>query len=112
MNITEILKIFSDPGLIKTLSLGDLTVGIFVSIFLGMGVTFVVLVLLLVVIMVFSRVLSIEIVAEKEPVQDGADKDSGLALEDELVAVLTSAVAAVMRKPVDSIAIKNIKEIN
>jgi sodium pump decarboxylase gamma subunit len=112
MNITEILKIFSDPGLIKTLSLGDLTVGIFVSIFLGMGVTFVVLVLLLVVIMVFSRVLSIEIVAEKEPVQDGADQNSGLALEDELVAVLTSAVAAVMRKPVDNIAIKNIKEIN
>lgn len=112
MNIAGVLKVFSDPALIKTLSMGDLTVGILITIFLGMGVTFIVLVLLQVIISLFSKVLAIEAIIGKEPVQDEADRDSGLALEDELVAVLKSAVAAVMRKPVDSIVIKNVKEIN
>ncbi len=112
MNISEVLKVFSDPVLIKTLSTGDLTVGILISIFLGMGVTFIVLILLQMIISLFSRVLALETVIGKEPVLDGAEQNSGLALEDELVAVLTSAVAAVMCKPVDSIVIKNVKEIN
>ena len=113
MNTVEVLKVFSDPALIKTLSLGDLTVGILITMFLGMGVTFIVLTLLQGVIMAMSRLIPVEIASGKQPVKnDVTDKKPGFALEDELVAVLTSAVAAVMRKPVDNIAIKNIKEIN
>lgn len=113
MNTVEVLKVFSDPALIKTLSLGDLTVGILITMFLGMGVTFIVLTLLQGVIMAMSRLIPVEIASVKQPVKnDVTDKKHGFALEDELVAVLTSAVAAVMRKPAGDIAIKNVKEIN
>lgn len=112
MNTAEVLKIFSDPALIQTLSRGDLTVGILVTMFLGMGVTFLVLTLLQFVIMGMSRLIPAEAASGKLPVKDdGTDKKPGFSMEDELVAVLTSAVAAAMRKPAGDIAIKNVREI-
>ena len=113
MSTTEVLKVFSDPTLIKTLSPGDLTVGVLVTMLLGMGVTFIVLTLLQFAIMAMSRVMAVENAPGKQALKDDlTDKKSGFALEDELVAVLTSAVAAVMRKPAGDIAIKNVREIN
>jgi Na+-transporting methylmalonyl-CoA/oxaloacetate decarboxylase gamma subunit len=113
MNTAEVLKLFADPELIKNLGTGDLTIGILVTMFLGMGVTFLVLVLLQLIITVMSRFMVAETVQNREIVrEDSADKRTGLPLEDELSAVLISAVAALMQKPVNEIAIKNVKEIN
>ena len=113
MNTAEVLKLFSDPNLIKNLGTGDLTIGILVTMFLGMGVTFLVLMLLQLVIEVMSRFMVAENVQNKQVSrEDAADKKAGLPLEDELAAVLVSAVAALMQKPVNEISIKNVKEIN
>jgi sodium pump decarboxylase gamma subunit len=113
MNTAEVLKLFSDPVLIKSLGTAELTVGILVTMFLGMGVTFLVLTLLQMIIVVMSKIMFAGTVDNKQPVKEEiSDKKAGLPIEDELAAVLISAVAALIQKPTDEIVIKNVKEIN
>lgn len=112
MNTAEVLKLFSDPVLIKNLGAGEITIGILVTMFLGMGVTFLVLTLLQLITVVMSRLLIVETVQSSEAVKEDTTKKAGLPLEDELAAVLISAVATLIQKPTDEIVIKNVKEIN
>jgi len=108
MNSSEVLKLFADPALIKTLEWQDLTTGILVTLVLGMGVTFLVLSILQLASMGMSRIPADETVSVKPEVPNAAQYAQGsipsITVDDELAAVITSAAAAYMRKPADKIA--------
>jgi sodium pump decarboxylase gamma subunit len=115
MNASEVLKLFADPAIIKTLQWQDLTTGILITLFLGMGVTFIVLIILQMATIGLSRVLAAETAAAKPEVPDTAQylpgRASAITVDDELAAVITSAVAAVMGKSADKIVIKSVKQV-
>lgn len=115
MNASEVLKLFADPVMVKTLEWPDLTTGIIITTLLGMGVTFLVLALLQLATMMMSKVM----VTHKEVVKiNGAAAEEAVpvrgaafSIDDELAAVITSAVAAVMHKAAGEIAIKSVKQV-
>lgn len=115
MNASEVLKLFADPAVVKTLEWQDLTTGIFITLFLGMGVTFLVLIILQLASMGMSRILADETAAVKPEVPHAAQyvqgRASAITVDDEIAAVITSAVAAVMGKSADKIVIKSVKQV-
>jgi len=115
MNASEVLKLFADPVMVKTLEWPDLTSGIIITTLLGMGVTFIVLALLQVATMMMSKVM---VVHRAVVENDGAAaeeavsvRSAAFSIEDELAAVITSAVAAVMGKSAGEIVIKKVKQV-
>lgn len=107
MNASEVLKLFADPAMIKILEFADLTTGILITLMLGMGVTFIVLFILQLTTIGLSRVLAFDVAPDK-PVEQSTPASSS---DDELAAVITSAVAAVMRKSTGEIVIKSVKQV-
>ncbi len=107
MNASEVLKLFADPVAIKTLQWADLTTGILITLFLGMGVTFLVLIILQMATIGLSRVLA----AGTESVKPVEHCAATLSSDDELAAVITSAVAAVMHKSAGEVVIKSLKQV-
>ncbi len=113
MDSVELLMKFSDPELIKTLTTSEkLTAGLITTV-LGMGITFVALVVLQFVT-AFMEKLAVkkEEVPVSGPVQDKSqDTSDDEAQNEELIAVLSAAVAMQMQTSVSNIVIKNIERI-
>ncbi|WP_129595725.1 OadG family protein [Anaerophilus nitritogenes] len=113
-----LLEKFANPELIHSLSLGDKLVASLNVMILGMGVTFIALVILWGLIVLMCKMLKSqekEIKIQQEvSVEDSIIKDptiDGVENEEELVAVITGAIAATLRTSTHNIVVKNIKRI-
>ena len=118
MDITYIMEVFKDPNTIHTLSMGEkMSATLFVTI-LGMGITFTALVFIWGCIAVMSRALknydnkaTAPQAAKKAapaptPVVEAAAVEE--AEDEELIAVISAAVAASLNTSVHNIIVRNI----
>lgn len=91
----SLMEKFADPALFDTLTTGEKATGALITTCMGMGITFIVLVLLWTVIVVMSKVLA---KTQKTAVPENAMMDSAVVQNDikdsELAAVITAAIAA------------------
>jgi len=115
MTTTELLAQFANPETLKTLSLGNKLLAGLVTTVLGMGITFIALILLQFLISWMDRLINRPSKDEKTavPVPElltvpGA---SNQVDDGELVAVITATLAMQMKTSVDTIVIKNIRKI-
>ncbi|HBH29065.1 MAG: OadG family protein [Desulfofustis sp. PB-SRB1] len=108
MEFTELLKIFSDPATIDSLSLSQrISAGLFTTM-LGMGITFCALILLHLLItamgLIEARLSSPAVANTEEPEQKPAPATD----ETELVAAITAALAVMLDRPPHTFIVKNI----
>ncbi len=115
METIELLAKFADPEVMKTLSLTErLTAGLITTL-LGMGITFLSLVILQFVIMLTARFTSVrgrKIVAgspASSAVRKAPQADS--AGDEEIVAALSVALALQLNTSVSNIVIRNIEKV-
>lgn len=118
MSITELLKQFADPGVIHSLSLMDKLVAGLVTTLLGMGITFIALIILQIIISFMDRLINRTAARpQKAPEaafapQPAAAGETTVVHDDtELVAVLTAAIAMKMKTSAGNIVIRNIEKI-
>ncbi|QXM07253.1 OadG family protein [Crassaminicella indica] len=116
MDKLSLLDKFKDPNLIHNLSDGDKMLASLQVMFLGMTVTFVALCILWGLIIVMSKMLNKTEKEEKKVVEDSAIKPE-LALEkeddeEELVAVITAAIAASLQTSTHNIIVRNITRVS
>jgi sodium pump decarboxylase gamma subunit len=116
MTATELLARFGDPQVIQTLSTGEkLTAGLITTV-LGMGITFCALIILQFVIgwmdKVLNRTKKEAIPAPASPALEAVQKQPAKASPDdtELIAVITTVIAARLKTTTDRIVIKNIEK--
>lgn len=116
METIELLRRFADPEVMKTLSLMDRMVAGLITTALGMGITFVSLVVLQLVIVIMAK-LSIAKPVKMEPppvsaVSNSATVDeNGVADNEEIVAAITTALALQLKTSVGNIVIRNIERV-
>jgi sodium pump decarboxylase gamma subunit len=115
-NLTLLEKLI-DPQIMENLGIGEKLLGGLVITVLGMGVTFVILILLWCITSVMSNTIRKgednqevkpvvpEIKVEKEPSAVSVEED------EELIAVITAAVAASLQTSIHNIYVKNIVRI-
>lgn len=114
-----LLDQMADPNLISQMSIGDkLSGGLLVTV-LGIGITFAVLMVLWVAIVIMSRMINgsskkaepkpvvVQKVAEM-PAETIPTAESGI--DDELIAVITAAIASSLNTSMHHIIVKNIVE--
>lgn len=117
MTTTELLKQFADPNVIQSLSLSDKLIAGLVTTLLGMGITFIALIILQIIISWMDRLINrTTTVPEKTATpaavpSPAAEKVASLQDDNELVAVLTTVIAMKMKTSVDNIVIRNIEKI-
>ncbi len=112
MDTIELLRIFSDPELMKSLSGTERLMAGLVTTVLGMGITFVSLIILQFVtafMQKFAPVPEPVEVPQTATVQETATND--LKQDEELVAVLSAAIAMKMKTSVSNIVIRNIERV-
>lgn len=121
-NGLSLIELLKDPELIKQMAMNDRIMASLQVTLLGMGITFVALVLLWGVIIVFSRTVAaienaknpkVEVVATnvaETPVANAVVESQ----EDEtqLVAVITAAIAASLGTTMNNIVVKNITRVH
>lgn len=113
----SLLERFADPGLIGAMSFGEKMLASVYVAMLGMGITFLALVLLWAAIAAMSRILAsaekrkaapavmvapqAAAVPQAEPAQD----------ESELVAVIAAAIAAATGRDIERIVVRDIRRV-
>lgn len=113
METIELLRRFADPEVMKTLSLMErMTAGLITTV-LGMGITFVALVVLQLVMALMARLSAEpEKAAELETQSAVAGKNGENFMDDEeIVAAITTALALQLRTSVSNIVIRNIERV-
>lgn len=117
MNTTELMKQFADPAAIHALPIVDkLSAGLFTTL-LGMGITFIALIILQIIISWMDRLINraapITTTAPRPAAVPETTPAAPAVLQDdqELVAVLTAAIAMKMKTSVGNIVIRNIEKI-
>lgn len=116
MTSTELLKQFADPNVIHSLSMMDKILGGLITTFLGMGITFIALIILQVIISWMDRLINRTSIGAAKPqavtaIPATAPGRTNLQNDQELVAVLTTAIAMTMKTSVGNIVIRNIEKI-
>ncbi len=116
MEIVDLLAHFSDPASIKDLSVSQRMLAGLVTTLLGMGITFVALVILQIVTSLLGKLAPEKKSRSTALSKDGLPTDkAALNLdrnEEELVAAITSTLALMLEKPASSIVVKNITRID
>ncbi len=115
MTITELLAQFANPETIKTLSFTHKLLAGLVTTVLGMGITFIALIILQVLISWMDRLIN-RSVAQPETTASAAQVVQKTELveqqdDNELVAVITTVLAMKMQTTADNIVIRNIQKI-
>ena len=117
MDTIELLSKFADPEVMLTLTAGQrLTAGL-ITTMLGMGITFVALVVLQFVIMLMAKLGSESKkpspVAEKSEaaIDTAPAPEEDPTKDEELVAAITTALALQLKTSVSNIVIRNIERI-
>ncbi len=112
MTITELLAQFANPETLKTLSFANKFLAGLVTTMLGMGITFVALIILQVLISWMDRLINRSSKAEvTTPLQANANAAYEPQDDGELIAIITAVIAEKMKTTCDSIVIKNIAKI-
>jgi glutaconyl-CoA/methylmalonyl-CoA decarboxylase subunit delta len=116
MGISELLVQLANPETIKSLSFMEKMAGGLLVTFLGMGITFIALILLQVIIDLLARTMvRLERQPENVPVatvEDFARETVEESSDDgELVAVITAAVVMQMQTAAENVVIRNIRKI-
>lgn len=117
MTINEIMEIFSNPETIHSLSFGEKLLGVGFTMVLGMGITFISLVILKGVMEVMTRVL----VEKKKPVavaetaatlpQPEVQEVEESHNDEAVIAAITVALSAKLKTPMSNIVIRNIRKV-
>jgi len=115
MTTTELLAKFADPEIIQTLSMSDkLTAGLVATI-LGMGITFTALIVLQFVMVLMDKILKKPADQISQPLQPQSTADPSPEIaettDNELVAVITTAIAQQLKTSASSIVIRNIEKV-
>ncbi|MDP3480690.1 MAG: OadG family protein [Desulfoprunum sp.] len=115
MGISELLLQLADPQAMKSLSFVEKMEGGLIVTFLGMGITFLALILLQCIIDLLARII---VKTEKKPLQALAatsNKAENKACQnrndEELIAVISAAVAMNLQRSTGDIVIRNIRKI-
>ena len=117
MTITELLAQFANPETLKTLSLTHKLLASLVTTLLGMGITFIALILLQILISwmdkLINRTRPVEApIAVHTSASAKANETVASQDDNELVAVIATVIALKMKTTVDKIVIKNITKID
>ena len=114
MGISELLTQLADPGTIRTLSFAQKMTASLVVTMLGMGITFIALIVLHIIISLLAKFTANPeetpapaAIAATSPLQ----KTVSNADEDELVAVITAAIAMYPQHPQQTLIVRNIRKI-
>ncbi len=116
MDTVELLAKFADPEVIQTLAITDRLMAGLITTILGMGITFVALVVLQFVIGLMAKFSQVKTEParvqepEKSPVTAAVPKSAN-EKDEELVAAITTAIAMQLRTSVSNIVIRNIEKI-
>lgn len=116
MDTIELLAKFADPEVMKTLSMNERVIAGLITTVLGMGITFISLIILQFVIGLMAK-LSGEKIKEEvvtpapatEP--DTASSNANLMKDEEIVAAITTALALQLKTSVSNIVIRNIERV-
>ena len=114
MTTTELLKQFADPNVIQSLSITDKLLAGLVTTLMGMGITFIALIILQIIISLMDRLLNRTATTATASVAAPETTPAAPAVlqdDQELVAVLTTAIAMKMKTSVDNIVIRNIEKV-
>lgn len=115
MTTTELLAKFADPEIIQTLSLSDKVFAGMMATILGMGITFVSLIVLQFAMVIMEKVLSRPVKKTvREPVHSDAPALSPEVTktdDNELIAVISSVIALQLKTSVNDIVIRNIEKV-
>jgi len=118
MTVTELMTQFANPHVVHSLSAMDkLTAGLITTI-LGMGITFMALIILQFIIALMDKVLnnawakSATFEADLSIAEKSPDAKEELHQDDnELVAVIASVIAMKLKTSIGNIVIKNIEKL-
>lgn len=116
MEKLSLLEKFVNPELMKNLSMGDKVMASLYVMILGMGATFVALCILWGLIAIMTKMVS-GTKKETEKVVEGLKPIPRVTLEkeeenkEELVAVITAAIAASMQTSTNNIVVTNIPRV-
>ncbi|WP_319201591.1 OadG family protein [uncultured Ilyobacter sp.] len=119
MNIAELMKLFSNPETIKSLSAGDKMMGVGVTVLLGMGITVIALIFIMYIIGFMTTIMAEKPkpVAESTPAPTPAQSAPVQEVEEvatndeELVAVIAAAVAAQLGTSASNLVVRNIRRV-
>lgn len=119
MDVMTLMSQFADPETLKSLSLTQKLTASLITTFLGMGITFVSLIILQIVIGLLARFSGVKAVAkqtetfpESAAMPAGATEEKDQRLQDEeLVAAITVALSLQLGTGVGNIVIRNIRKI-
>lgn len=115
MTTTELLTQFANPETLKALSFGNKLLAGLVTTLLGMGITFIALIILQFLISWMDRLINGSSKDEKAASPAPAiitEPEAGNRVDDgELVAVITATLALQMKTSINTIVIKNIRKI-
>lgn len=115
MTTTELLAKFADPDIIQTLSLSDKLFAGLMATILGMGITFISLIVLQFAMVIMDKLLSRPAKQTvQEPVHSSTPAPSPEITttdDSELIAVISSVIALQLKTSVNKIVIRNIEKI-
>lgn len=115
MSIVDLLALFSDPARLHELTLSQKMVASLVTTLLGMGITFLALVVLHLSIIVMAKLSSAA--SGAAGTKTTVESAEGLAAvdsdehEEEVVAAITVSLALLLERSPNSLIIRNIKKI-
>lgn len=115
MDTVELLSKFADPEVMKTLPVMERMIAGLITTALGMGITFVSLIVLQFVIGLMAKLTSTTVEkAEEAPasvVKEEVVETVGIVKDEELVAAITTALAIQLKTSVSNIVIRNIEKV-
>ena len=116
MVITELLTKFADPEIIHTLTVTDKLMAGLVATTLGMGITFISLIILQMVIVLMDKLMqrpTTTHIAVSHSVKSAAPPSEPSPSDNsELIAVVSTVIAQQLETPVSNIVIKNIEKFD
>lgn len=115
-----ILQRFADPELLTQMTAGEKFSAAMITTGLGMGITFMALILLWGVIIVMTKILGpdkkkapVSVVEKPAPVQTVTTEETvEEGISGELVAVISAAIAASMNTSIHNIVVRNVVRSN
>ena len=113
MDTVELLAKFSDPNVIATLTVTQRLIAGLITTVLGMGITFLALIILQIVTSLFEKLTPAHTAASQPfsapaPAQATAQQSGD---DDELIAAITVALAVQLQTATSTIVIRNIRKL-
>lgn len=121
MDVNSLIQSLKDPAIVQSMPIGDkLMAGLYVT-FMGMTITFIGLIFLWGAIELMSKLIGtkkptdLKVVAAANPAQPQAVLAPAAAgsgdIDDELIAVITAAVAASLKTSIHNVVVRNIVRV-